>query len=177
CVGLGAADKLGRFAAFPLTITIVSVFVYFVSMFLRILFRLLEFHEVNQIYSKLSIVGIMRKRKTQQVQKSITILMYALGIFYVVYSFFSLNVNIYISVVFSLLALFLFIGQIALGFRIKEGFFGNNKYEARQIIGFIISESRNIDFTDEGKLKEIISDEDLRELRQRVIERLSAGSV
>jgi hypothetical protein len=58
---------------------------------------------------------------------------------------------------------------LAFNIRILYGWYGNNEREAREIIGFILSESSNIDFRDGGKLKKILTDEDIEEIKSIVL--------
>ena len=59
-----------------------------------------------------------------------------------------------------------FIRQQVLDYRVLNRFYGNNEREARDIIEFIVKESSNIDFSDGGKPKKIMSDDDLEEIKQ-----------
>ncbi len=48
------------------------------------------------------------------------------------------------------------IDHMLLEYRIKHGLYGNNEFEAREIIEFIISHARKDDFNDSGGLKKVI---------------------
>ncbi|WDE09579.1 hypothetical protein [Thalassomonas haliotis] len=54
-------------------------------------------------------------------------------------------------------------------YRIQMGYFGNNEHESRLIIQFVLDNQKNIDFTDGGKGKKIISAEDLKEIESSVL--------
>jgi hypothetical protein len=72
-------------------------------------------------------------------------------------------------------ALAVFFGDISFEYRVAKGQFGNNEREAREIIDFIIKESDNIDFTDGGKLKQILSESDLEEIQEMARQPLPEG--
>jgi uncharacterized membrane protein YeaQ/YmgE (transglycosylase-associated protein family) len=67
------------------------------------------------------------------------------------------------------------IGDVAFEYRVTKGMYGNNEREAREIIDFIIKESENIDFTDGGKLKKILTESDLEEIREMLRHPLPEG--
>ena len=53
--------------------------------------------------------------------------------------------------------------------RIKKGTFGNNEYESRIIIQFVLDNQKGVDFNDGGKGKKIISKEDLEEIKNTAL--------
>jgi hypothetical protein len=78
-----------------------------------------------------------------------------------------------IIILIALLAVLL--GDVSFEYRVAKGQYGNNEREAREIINFIAKESDNIDFTDDGKLKKILSESDLEEIREMVRQPLPEG--
>jgi hypothetical protein len=61
------------------------------------------------------------------------------------------------------------IADESIDYRIKKGFYGNNEYEARQIIEFILNNSDHIDFTDgKGGMKRIITTDDLELINDKI---------
>ena len=116
-------------------------------------------------YPHQSVVGIIR---TQRIRDTIRTLIYLVGFFLlsiVVNLFYPINVN-FISLVLAVTTCLLLVGILTFQYRVTKRMYGNNEREAREIIDFIIRESKHIDFKDGGKLKKILSDDDLEELRQ-----------
>ena len=64
------------------------------------------------------------------------------------------------------------VNELLLDFRIKNGFYGTNKYECKEILNFIWSESE--DLTDDGKKRKIIDPSDISEIMFDIRKELSA---
>lgn len=118
-------------------------------------------------YPRDSIIEILNKRKSKDVWTAATI------------SFLSIVLSIFIPgldasdmyfvrLVLFIVIIILLLGNLAFQYRIRQHWYGNNEREAREIIEFIIKESSNIDFRDGGKLKKILSDEDVEEIKSIV---------
>jgi hypothetical protein len=115
---------------------------------------------INNQYCNLSVVNIMFKRHTQKTFLSGLIIIVASTISY---QFSEFQMGWSMKSIFLVLFL-LMLRDYLLAYRIKNGFYGNNEYEALEIIKFILSESSKIDFTDGGKHKKIFSEDDLKDL-------------
>lgn len=115
-------------------------------------------------YPRDSIIQILNKRRSRDVYLAV-----ALCLVTVIASTFippsSVPAIRSIQLVLCLTMILLLSGKLALEYRIVKGWYGNNEREAREIIEFIIKESSNIDFRDGGKLKKILSEEDLEEIK------------
>ena len=116
-------------------------------------------------YSNLSIVGQMRLRLFMKIANGFAIIQCVLAI-YISHLSLTLNIQPSLEVLgFTLVfILILSVYKFIVDFRVKNGFYGNNEREAREIIQFILEESQNIDFNDNGKLKKIISDDDVKKV-------------
>lgn len=92
-----------------------------------------------------TIVNILVKKEAKKESYSYFILFSTL-IFYIS-SMFILSIEISETVIFILLILILalFIKQKILEYRIKNGYYGTNQYEAREIIDFILENSDDFD--------------------------------
>lgn len=62
----------------------------------------------------------------------------------------------FLFVIGSLLILAMHIDQKLIDYRVKNGWYGKNEFEAKEIIKFIISHSNKDDFNDSGGLKRVI---------------------
>jgi serine/threonine protein kinase len=130
--------------------------------------------EHRQTFPNSSIVGIYRKQKFQEVANALVYLLFFLVLIIIASFLFSFDATVTIISLLIPIVL-LFTRQLLTDYRIAKGFFITNEHEARELISFIISESLNIDFTDRGKLKKILSDDDLEEIRG-MIPRPAPGS-
>jgi hypothetical protein len=122
-------------------------------------------------FPQLSIAGIIRKRKLDDTSKTMAFLLISLVLsmllsFLNVVNWGTIQIALFMPIVL------LYVSQITLDYRILKGFYGNNEREAREIIEFIVKESSGIDFTDHGKPKKILSDANLEEIKQEVIQTL-----
>lgn len=126
-----------------------------------------EYYEAfKEKYPRLSVVRIMQRRKGLETIWNVIILFLALLTYILSSYYFKLTISYGLIVISFLVMLLLAIYNSSFDFRIGKGFYGNNEREAREIIMFILKESDNIDFTDNGKLKKIISDTDLDEFER-----------
>lgn len=130
--------------------------------------RELSENNIKKQYPKLSVVGIFLQ---EGVNKS-TFLIQVLAGSSLVYAAFSYKHTgqpslIVLTSPIVILILIILRDRIT-EYRVRNGFYGSNEYEAREIIKFIISNSKNIDFTDGGKAKKIISEADLREIQKSI---------
>ena len=120
---------------------------------------------VKENYPNLSIVGIMRQRKTEHTIKSASSLFLAFVIYFISSRWVGFSAESTLTYILLSLIILLVIQKTVLDYRIYSGLYGSNEREAREIVSFIIQESNKIDFTDKGKPKKIISDEDLLEVQ------------
>lgn len=120
-------------------------------------------------YENLSIVGIMRLRLTKQVIYKVSLLLWGLAAYVVLLSeYMGIRLSLVVIIATFIVTILLFSYKFVFDFRIQNGFYGNNEREAREIIQFILDEAEDSDFTDNGKLKKIISDDDLYELEKSI---------
>ncbi len=144
-----------------------SLAVMFIS-FIKLLPNIMKRSKIIQKYTKLSIVGIMQERKANETKKTTITLLIVLTIYLMLPHFINYTLNYFVIFVCTLLIVILSVGKCIFDYRLRHGFYGNNEREAREIIQFIIEESSNIDFTDGDKLKSIINNEDLKEIKHVV---------
>ncbi|MEM9276588.1 MAG: hypothetical protein AAGA80_27145, partial [Cyanobacteria bacterium P01_F01_bin.143] len=69
----------------------------------------------------------------------------------------------FLIIIFGLISL-LFLYLVVLNFRIRQGWYGGNESEAREIINFALRNSDDIDFTDDGQSKSLFNEEDIAEI-------------
>jgi len=120
----------------------------------------------KQQYPYLSIVAIFFKRKLESSKKLVLILS-AVSLNYYIFAWIvSIPMDENILLVWIGICSLLLLKLYILSFRIKHGYYGNNRKETIEIINFIISQSENIDFTDGDGLKKIFSKEDLKEFQE-----------
>ncbi len=71
--------------------------------------------------------------------------------------FYSLDEVIRISLTPLLILALLIIKEVIIEYRIRNGLFGNNAHEAKDIIEFLVRNAQDIDFTDgKGKLRQVL---------------------
>jgi len=131
-----------------------------------------ELYEKRQNAQRLSVVGIIRLHQVRQTNIVATLLGAGLGSYLLVTTIVDIPVNLFIIYILGLLLVSVLLRRIVIDYRIGWGHYGNNEREAREIIDFIMSKSSKIDFFGGGKPKEIISEEDLEEIRQLVPQEL-----
>ncbi len=123
--------------------------------------------KVKEKYPNLSIVAIIYQKKLRQTRWAL--LTFVLSSILVLGQ--ARTAEPYpplIMIIPFVLAALLYLSNNLLLYRILRGWYGNNEREAREIIQFIRQESSDIDFTDGGKPKKIMTDADLEEIRQSV---------
>ena len=116
-------------------------------------------------FPRLSVAAIFRYRQLENTTQGLLLLVIALLVSFILSGFQiiewgAIQISLFVSLVL------LFVRQSILDYRILKGFYGNNELEARELIAFILKESSNIDFTDNGKPKKILSFEDLEEIKK-----------
>ncbi len=120
----------------------------------------------KQQYPNLPISKIFFRRKFESFKQLILILSAVSLNYYVFVWITSKSIDESILLIWISICLVLILKLYILSFRIKHGYYGNNRKEAIEIINFIISQSENIDFTDGDGLKKIFSKEDLKEFQE-----------
>lgn len=121
-------------------------------------------YDKREKFPKKSIVAIMRLRRINNIIVVVSLLLFLL----LASLFFPLIANLIsqtTQTIISIYIIVLTISHLSFEYRVALGLFGNNEREAREIIQFLIQESENIDFTDGGKAKKILSEEDIIEIR------------
>lgn len=135
---------------------------YFISFFQPLMIRSIE-KTIRKIASNLpkkaidanTIVGFMAIKRAQQFVNSL-ILILATSIIYLCLSIFQIVTPNLLAVLFLILiTLIIIANHKAYEYRIDHGFFGNNEFEAREIIKFIISKSNNSDLINGGKFPKL----------------------
>jgi len=109
----------------------------------------------NEKIKSLSIVGLFAiKRSKSNVISSLSVLFALIAnILISIYLTHSDIVNP-LSIIFFIVLLIIAVDEYILFFRIKKGYYGTNKHEAREIINFIISNSNGNDYKGpDGKIK------------------------
>ena len=135
------------------------LFLFFAFLFIR----RLRATRVSR-YPRLSVVEILLQRRNKKVFAGLGVTVFVLGGVVVGQSI--LGVQQFGGGVLLLLGLIMLgmVGEVlGLDYRIRKGFYGTNEREVREIIRFILSKRKHIDFTDDGKPKKIMSDTDLAE--------------
>jgi hypothetical protein len=115
-------------------------------------------------FNESTIVGMMVVKKVQFYTRAYTLLLLSLVV--------SLGFNLITktSLDFGLISfllgliLILFTNQTALEYRIRKGLYGNNEYEAREILQFIIDHADKTDFTSGGKSKKLLPDAEIEQI-------------
>ena len=120
--------------------------------------------ETRKKYPKLSIVAIINQYYEQNVFKSIYLLLISIITYIFVAQIFSLTISINFLIIFFGLILILFLYLLVLNFRIRQGWYGGNESEAREIINFALKNSDDIDFTDNSQSKRLFNQEDIEEI-------------
>ena len=124
---------------------------------------------IRKKYPKESIVQIMNERKSKTIYIAVAVCT-AFLLFSTVIPFVSHSDDIdSLRSIILIMMVLLLSRKLAIDYRIIQGWYGNNEWEVREIIDFIIRESNNIDFRDGGKLKKILTDRDLEEIKSMVL--------
>lgn len=103
-----------------------------------------------------TIVGLMLEEKANSAYKINLYLFGAIAIQIIGSYFGFLPFSIVTSLVPAVLLIALHLDQIIVSYRIRKGWYGKNRSEAREIISFILSHANKDDFNDDGGLKELI---------------------
>lgn len=99
-----------------------------------------------------------------------TLLLFTVAAFYALVYVLDLGAIEYLLMAPALLILLLLIKEVVLEFRITNGLFGTNPYEARTMINFLLENAVEIDFTDgSGKPKRALLPEKFSEQASGVI--------
>jgi hypothetical protein len=117
-------------------------------------------------YPGLSIVGIISKRHSDNTRLALNIVLVGMVVALLISMFLPAGL-LFVSLL-ALLAVALVVRLAAFTYRLRRGLYGTTEREAREIIRFILAEADHIDFTDRGKPKKILSEQDLAELSQRI---------
>lgn len=113
-----------------------------------------------------TVVGLMLGEKMKKSFQAQLFLILALTISLFSYILFQTAWNIVAIgiIIFSLLAIQ--IDKMLIEYRVKNGWYGTNEYEAREIISFIISHANKDDFNDSGGLKKVIPEPEIIEAEE-----------
>jgi hypothetical protein len=108
-----------------------------------------------------TIVGFMLGEKAERSSRSQLYLGVALAASFVFSIFLDSSINNVAFILISLFFLGIQVDQKLIEYRIKNGWYGNNEFETREIINFIISHANKDDFNDSGGLKKVIPEPEL----------------
>lgn len=147
----------------PFLIFLIVGLVLFVG--LVILGEAIKRRRKKEKYPRDSIIKIMNKRKSRVIYFSVAFCLLTIILSMIIPQLTILPEIFPIQIILASTMIILLSGKLALDYRILKGWYGNNEREAREIIEFIVRESSNIDFRDGGKLKRILSDDDLEEIK------------
>ncbi|MFG0773071.1 hypothetical protein ACF8PD_14695 [Vibrio plantisponsor] len=103
-----------------------------------------------------TIVGMMLEDKAAASNKINLYLFGAIGIQFIGSYFGIIPFNVLTILVPLVLLIALHLDQIIVGYRIRKGWYGRNRSEAREIISYILSHANKDDFNDDGGLKKLI---------------------
>ena len=109
-----------------------------------------------------TIVGLMLGEKAERSFRSQLYLGVALVTSFVFSIFLDSSMNNFALIFISLLFLGIQVDQKLIEYRIRNGWYGKNEFETREIINFIISHANKDDFNDSGGLKKVIPEPDLQ---------------
>ena len=171
-VALAAGREYEIFFATILIVLVISSLIFFRYIDLRRRSRIVALQQVKKAreqYPKLSVVSIMRSRRSAQIRSTLIILSVGVIVNFIMTLRGSTS-NIGISIIFLVLIVGVLLKQAVFEYRIRKGMYGTNEREAREIITFILQESQNIDFDDQGKPKRLITEEDLEEIKQDILQ-------
>ena len=119
-------------------------------------------------YGGLSVVGIYLQRQSDETRRTVILLLVLECALLFANAFHIMEVPwVPLLIVLAFMVL-VWTNDAIFRYRVGAGYFGTNRREALKLIRFIEQESENIDFTDGGTPKKIISDEDLAEVRHAV---------
>lgn len=90
-----------------------------------------------------SVIGMLVGDKIRKDMRSYMFIFFSAILSIVIPFFSNVEHNYYLISLLLLMFLILFLNHKVLGYRISNGFYGNNQYEAREIIGFIDRSSDN----------------------------------
>lgn len=103
-----------------------------------------------------TLVGMMIGEKIRTSLKSQMYLVIALLIHLAYTGFSASKVNGFIVLIIAIGFLAIYMDQKLIEYRVKKGWYGRNRYEAKEIIDFIISHAEKQDFNDNDGLKQVI---------------------
>ncbi|MBD3337870.1 MAG: hypothetical protein GF353_02100 [Candidatus Lokiarchaeota archaeon] len=145
-------------------ITETSIAIIFIVTRKGYIFKLEKEDEHSKKHFKsLSIAGIMLNKRAKNDYYAILIVFGCILLYMSAIAYFNVRINYYLIGILVFLIAMLLIDILIFVYRLRNGLFPNNEYEAREIVEFILSETENIDFTDGEKMKSIISSADLKE--------------
>lgn len=131
--------------------------------------------KIKLTYPNLSVVGIMRLRNESQSNLALLIISSLMLIYTFLPYVFNVTLEWEVVLIAGVVLLLILVNKTLLNYRVGAGFYGGSEREAREIIQFIRDESSNIDFKDGGGSKQIISEQDLQEIRQEVARLIPQG--
>lgn len=107
-----------------------------------------------------TIIGLMVIEKIKKHRLMQLILIFSFFLLGLISHFNLADYNIYAAFFIFSMILIIQIDHILIDYRVKKGIYGNNEFESREIIDFILSHSDKDDFHDGGIAKKIIPDPD-----------------
>ena len=114
---------------------------------------------------KKTIVGMILGNKIKTSSLNYLILIGAFAIYLILSIFALYEINGICVFLISIAIFFIYVDQKLMIYRINNGWYGKNEFEAREIINFIINHSDTDDFIDGDGLKKIIPDAQMEEFK------------
>lgn len=119
---------------------------------------------------KHTIVGMLVLEKSKPIAKSYFVLFFSLVAYISICLVTEISFSMSPIFVMGLFGICIFANQWALEYRIRKGLYGNNRYEATEIVEFIQDKIQSDDFTDgSGGFKELFPDAEREERASGVI--------
>ena len=117
---------------------------------------------VKAQYPRLSVVAIMLLRQRRTTFQSLALLIIAYATYVAWFALTSATPSVGAPAILVGGILLVLAKEWLFRFRVRSGLYGSSEREAREIVDFILSNADDIDFTDSGNRKRIISDADVK---------------
>jgi hypothetical protein len=111
-----------------------------------------------------TVAGLMATRRARTATKAYAALLVTLGLHVLFASLELVQRSDFFLIAGSTLILLLHVNERIFAFRVAKGLYGNNDYEAREILHFILSHADKQDFSDNDGLKKVLPAEQQIEL-------------
>ena len=115
-----------------------------------------ETSDTSKPYRNISIAQIFSLVKNRNINIARVVFLIALLGYWGFSVWIDTSLNIYVVSILLACLMLTVIEEFVLHYRIKKGLYGNNLFEAKEIVSFVISESDRIDFHDDGHPKKLL---------------------